>query len=440
MIESNRIEFKRELTKELDIEKEVVAFLNYKEGGIIYIGVDNNGNVIGVKDIDGDILKIKDRIRNGVSPSPMGLFDVTVEKIDEIDVIKIFVASGSEKPYYKTHYGLSERGCFIRIGTAAEPMTTQLIEKLYSTRVRNSLKNIRAPRQNLTFRQLHIYYESKGLQLNEQFASTLDLLTADGDYNYVAYLLADENSNSIKVAKYEGKDRNILISNKEFGYCSLLKATDQVLEKLNVENTVKSEITYRKRIDTPLWNERAMREIVINAMVHNDYYTNEVPPKFEIFSDRVEITSAGRLPIDMSQDDFFSGISSPRNKELMRVFRDVEMVEALGSGMRRILDVYDRSNFVFLDNFIRVAIPFAWLPSENDRLSGGLPERLSEELSNTAANILQMIIDDNHITKIMLAKKLGISATAVQKHLNKLKSKHLIKRVGSASHGKWEIG
>lgn len=58
----------------------------------------------------------------------MGLFDVTVEKIDEIDVIKIFVASGSEKPYYKTHYGLSERGCFIRIGTAAEPMTTQLIE------------------------------------------------------------------------------------------------------------------------------------------------------------------------------------------------------------------------------------------------------------------------------------------------------------------------
>lgn len=58
----------------------------------------------------------------------MGLFDVTVEKIDEIDVIKIFIASGSEKPYYKTHYGLSERGCFIRIGTAAEPMTTQLIE------------------------------------------------------------------------------------------------------------------------------------------------------------------------------------------------------------------------------------------------------------------------------------------------------------------------
>ena len=305
-------------------------------------------------------------------------------------------------------------------------MTTQLIEKLYSTRVRNSIKNIRAPRQNLTFRQLHIYYESKGLRLNEQFASTLDLLTADGDYNYVAYLLADENSNSIKVAKYEGKDRNILISNKEFGYCSLLKATDQVLEKLNVENTVKSEITYRKRIDTPLWNERAMREIVINAMVHNDYYTNEVPPKFEIFSDRVEITSAGRLPIDMSQDDFFSGISSPRNKELMRVFRDVEMVEALGSGMRRILDVYDRSNFVFLDNFIRVVIPFAWLPSE----------KTSEK---TSEKIIKLVLSNPYISISELAQEINISTRNIERNLQKLRDSNRIRRVGPDKGGHWEV-
>ena len=72
MTESNRIEFKRELTKELDIEREVVAFLNYREGGIIYIGIDDSGQAVGVQDIDGDMLRIKDRIRNGISPSPMG--------------------------------------------------------------------------------------------------------------------------------------------------------------------------------------------------------------------------------------------------------------------------------------------------------------------------------------------------------------------------------
>ena len=358
MIETNRIEFKRELTRELDIEKEVVAFLNYREGGIIYIGVDDAGKPVGVQDIDGDMLKIKDRIRMGISPSPMGLFDVTVERIDDVPVIKIFVASGSEKPYYKNKYGLSEKGCFIRVGSAAEPMTQGQIEDLYAHRVRNSLRNIRSPRKSLTFRQLHIYYESKGLKLNEHFMENLDLLTDTGEPNYVAYLLADENSTSIKVAKYAGTDRDVLVANNELGYCSLLKATDNVLDKLRVENNVSSEITYKRRIDSPLWDERAMREIVINAIVHNDYYTNEVPPKFEIFSDRIEITSAGRLPIGMTKEEFFSGISSPRNKELMRVFRDVDMVESLGSGMKRIMEVYPKKIFFFMDNFIRLTIPF----------------------------------------------------------------------------------
>lgn len=359
MIETNRIEYKRELTKELDIEKEVVAFLNYREGGIIYIGIDKSGKPVGVKDIDGDMLKIKDRIRTGVSPSPMGLFDVTVERIEDVPVIKIFVSSGSEKPYCKTKYGLSEKGCFIRVGSAAEPMPISMIDDLYAHRVRNSLRSIRSPRKNLTFRQLHIYYESKGLSLNEHFMENLDLLTDSGEPNYVAFLLADENNVSIKVAKYAGKDRDILIANNELGFCSLLKATDNVLDKLRVENNVSSEITYKRRIDSPLWDERAMREIVINAIVHNDYYTNEVPPKFEIFSDHIEITSAGRLPIDMTKEEFFGGVSSPRNKELMRVFRDVDMVEALGSGMLRIGKAYSPKRiFSFTTNFIKTTIKF----------------------------------------------------------------------------------
>ena len=366
IVETNRIELKRELTRELDIEKEVIAFLNYREGGIIYIGVDDDGTPVGVKDIDSDILCVKDKIRTGIAPSPMGLFDVTVEYIDDIPVIKIFVASGSEKPYYKPRYGMSERGCFIRVGTAAEPMTASMIDDLYAHRVRNSLRNIRTPRKNLTFRQLHIYYESRGLSLNDKFLENLDLLTDDGELNYVAYLLADENSMSVKVAKYAGSDRDELIANNEYGFCSLLKATDQVLDKLQVENNVSSQITYKRRIESPLWNERAMREIVINAMVHNDYYTNEVPPKFEIFADRIEITSAGRLPMGLSQTEFFNGVSAPRNKELMRVFRDVNMVEALGSGMARIRKAYSKKIYTFSENFIKTTVVFHTQKIEKD--------------------------------------------------------------------------
>jgi len=98
------------------------------------------------------------------------------------------------------------------------------------------LGKIKSHRQDLTFEQLKIYYEARGLKLNEQFASNLELLTEDGYYNYVAYLMADSNGTSIKVAKYDGLNKVHLIENNEYGYCSLIKATKSVLDKLELEN------------------------------------------------------------------------------------------------------------------------------------------------------------------------------------------------------------
>lgn len=134
MSETNRIEYKQELTKDLEIEKEVVAFLNYKEGGAVYIGIDKNGATFGVSDVDGDMLKIKDRLKNNILPSCLGLFDVVSERRDDKDLIKIVIASGAEKPYYIKKYGMSEKGCYIRTGTAAEPMPQKIIDDLFSRR------------------------------------------------------------------------------------------------------------------------------------------------------------------------------------------------------------------------------------------------------------------------------------------------------------------
>ena len=108
MIESNRVEFKSKLTE--DLEKEVVAFLNYREGGILYIGVDDNGKGIKLPNIDEVQLKIKDRLKNNISPSCLGLFDVIIENIDNVDIIKIIIATGSEKPYYIKKRGMSPKG------------------------------------------------------------------------------------------------------------------------------------------------------------------------------------------------------------------------------------------------------------------------------------------------------------------------------------------
>lgn len=93
--ENNRIEYKQLLTD--DLEKEAVAFLNYQEGGVIYIGVHKSGTPIGVDDIDGNMLKIKDRLRNNIMPSCMGLFDMTVENVDSKDIIKIHICQWNRK-------------------------------------------------------------------------------------------------------------------------------------------------------------------------------------------------------------------------------------------------------------------------------------------------------------------------------------------------------
>ena len=436
MIETNRIEFKRELTRELDIEKEVVAFLNYREGGIIYIGVDDNGQPVDIKDIDGDMLAIKNRIRDGILPTPMGLFDVTVERIDEKPVIKVFVSSGTEKPYYKKQYGLSPKGCFIRIGTAAEPMTQEQIDDLYTHRVHNSLKNVVSPRQDLSFAQLRIYYAEKGMQLNDNFLRSLDLLTDDGKLNYVAYLLADENGNSMKLSKYAGTDRYELISNNEYGYCCLLTATQKVLDKLDVENKVSSVITPTRRIDTPQWDRLAIREAVINAIVHNDYIYG-APSKIELFSDHLEITSIGRIPQGLSREDFFNGVSLPRNRELMRVFRDVEMVESLGSGMQRIMRKYTKDNFEFGDNYVRMIVQYNWV-DEVQKVT--VTERVTERVTESNEDkILRLISANPTITIPRMMDVLSLSDSGIRKIIRKLQQQGLLRRVDGRKEGHWEI-
>jgi ATP-dependent DNA helicase RecG len=118
----------------------------------------------------------------------------------------------------------------------------------------------------------------------------------------------------------------------------------------------KKGLIKEERINKRLWDSVTLREAIINAFVHNDF-SNEVPPKFELFPNRIEITSAGGLPDGLSQKEFFLGFSVPRNKELMRIFKDLGMVEQLGSGVPRILKSYGEDCFAFSDNFLRMTFP-----------------------------------------------------------------------------------
>lgn len=400
-METNRIENKEQLNE--DFEQEVIAFLNYKEGGIIYVGINKNGQVVGVEDVDLTQLQIKDRIKNNIQPSTLGLFDVTVETIDNKEVIKVIISSGTEKPYYLRKKGRTPEGCYIRVGSSKERMTERMIDDMYAKRIKNTLKEIDSPRQELTFNQLKIYYEEHGLKLNDNYLQNLDLLTSEGKYNYNAFLLADENNVSIKLVKYVGTNKLELLENLEFGNRCLITATQRILDRLDVENTTYAKIEYFGRKEQEKIDSKALKEAVINAIVHNDYsYGNS--PIIELYSDRIEITSAGGLPQELSQEEFLEGVTAPRNKELIRVFKDVDLIENIGSGVLRILDAYDKSCFKFMEHFLRVSFNYKENPFEYEDTaktkSSKLGSKKSSKLAVSEEQILQLCKTEKSLKEI----------------------------------------
>ena len=437
--ETNRIENKEQLNE--DFEQEVIAFLNYKEGGIIYVGIRKNGQVVGVQDADLTQLKIKDRIKNNIQPSTLGLFDVIVETIDNKEVIKVVISSGTEKPYYLRKKGRTPEGCYIRVGSSKERMTERMIDDMYSKRIKNTLKEIDSPRQELTFNQLKIYYEEHGLKLNDNFLQNLDLLTSEGKYNYNAFLLADENNVSIKLVKYLGTNKMDLVENQEYGYRCIITATQRILDRLDAENTVYAKIEYKGRKEVEMIDKAALKEAVINAVVHNDYsYGNS--PIIELYSDRIEITSAGGLPQELSQEEFLEGVTAPRNKELIRVFKDIDLIENIGSGVLRILDAYDKSCFKFMEHFLRVTFKYRENPfkynsknnvSADDTINGTL------KLSKNEQQILNLIINNNKITREEIATETKLSDRTISRAIRHLQDEKLILREGSKKTGYWKI-
>jgi predicted HTH transcriptional regulator len=436
--ESNRVEFKRKLNDRF--ERSVVSFLNYPGGGEILVGIDNDGSVAGVAQPDTEQLKIVDRIKNNIRPNTLGLFDVIHEHRAGKDILRVVVSCGMQRPYYIRQRGMAEDGCFIRVGSASQPMSEQMIERLLAKRQTASLQILPSPRNNLTFRQLKIYYEEKGLAVTDEFLRNLDLANDDGSLNYAAYLLADINGVSIKVAKYSGTDKYDLLENEEYGNRCLLTATHRVLERLEAENHTLAKIAYPTRIEKPLVDKTALREAVINAIVHNDY--SLAVPLVEIFSDRIVVTSAGGLVEGLSPEDFFHCRSMPRNRVLMRVFRDLELVESLGSGMTRILRAYDRSIFELTPNFLVVTFR---LPNEQtDRTKTA--RKPHENIAATArkpheigAAVLDALRADPSASTPSLAGILTVSRQRIRWQIDKLKKSGVIRHAGPAKGGHWEI-
>ena len=169
-----------------------------------------------------------------------------------------------------------------------------------------------------------------------------------------------------------------------------------MLDRLDVENTTYAKIEYFGRKEQEKIDSKALKETVINAIVHNDYsYGNS--PIVELYSDRVEITSAGGLPQELSQEEFLEGVTAPRNKELIRVFKDVELIENIGSGVLRILDAYDKSCFKFMEHFLRVSFKYKENPFEYDN-DKSKNDKINDKINNKEKHILNVLVDNENAT------------------------------------------
>ena len=433
VIEDSRNEFKLKLNDYF--EKEVIAFLN-TDGGNIFIGVDDDGNIS--NDLDNiDLLqrKIKDRIKDNISPSTLGLFDVIVNNYDGKKYIQVIVAKGNEKPYYIKGMGMTPESCFMRIGSSIQSMNMETIINLFSKRVRDNLKNIKSPNQNLEFKTLKIYYQEKGFEVNDNFLKKLDFYMEDGSFNYIAYLLSDNNSISIQFAKYAGSDVMNLIENEDYGFCSLIKATENILDKLKIENKTFTKIETPTRKEIKMFDYDAVKELVTNALVHNDW-SNGYSPKFEIFDNKLVISSNGGIQEGVNQEEFLEGFSNPRNPELMRVFRDLNFVEQLGTGIQRVLKVYPKDIFEFFSNHIRVTINFR----NNEFINQEEKNNYDYvNLNEIQKSILKLIMDKPNITQEELSNLLGVTIKTISRNFRVLIDNNYIKRNGANKNGYWQI-
>ena len=429
MIETNNVEFKRELNDEF--EKEVVSFLNSK-GGHIFIGINVDGSIYGVDNVDDLQLKIKDIIKDKIAPSPVGFFEIIPEAKNDKNVLHIIIASGNEKPYYLKKYGMCPQGTFVRIGSACVQLTEKQIFDLYSKRTRTSLINIISPMQDLTFTQLRIYYDEIGYQFTSNTYKQLNFLLETGEYNYLAYLLSDQNSLVFNVGKFKGDNVVELEEIKSYSNQSLIKTTNEIVDYIDKQNKTFTTITSSKRKEEKLFDSIAMREALINALVHSDY-TYENTPTFRIFDDHIDIISVGGIPEWLEQKEFLSGYMSPKNPQLMKIFRDLGFVEHMGTGIIRILSKYDESIFTFSTNFIKVSIPFNKIG--NNITNSKIPKNVTKRQSK----IMELIDRNTNITQDEIASIIGVSRYTIIREIKDLEEKNYLYRVGSNKTGYWKI-
>lgn len=336
--ESDSVELKSTVVS--DICKEIIAFANTK-GGTLYIGVANDGKVIGIENTDHVMLQLTNMVRDTIKPDVTMFVHYEVHEVDGRQIIVVTVQRGTDRPYYLGSKGMKPSGVYVRNGTSSDPATDTAIRKMIKDTDGDCFEDKRSLEQNLTFQSAAEQFAKRDVPFNATKMQTLGFISSDGIYTNVAMLLSDQCSCTIKAAVFAGRDKTNFQDRREFTG-SLFRQMEEVYAYLELRNQTRATIQGLVRIDNRDYPEEALREALMNSLVHRDY-SFSASTLINVYDDRIEFVSVGGLPDGIALEDILLGLSICRNQKLAAIFYRLKLIEAYGTGMPKIMKAYEGS-------------------------------------------------------------------------------------------------
>lgn len=431
MLENNNTEFKREFVDE--VKKTVIAFAN-TAGGKIYIGVDDDGSAVGVSDPDDVMLKCSNAIRDAIRPDITMFVNYSVETIANKQVVVIDVQRGTSIPYYLESKGIRPVGVYVRQGASSVPASETAILKMIKETDGDKYENARSIQQELTFNSAKKEFETDSVSFNEQTMRTLKLISDDGVYTNLGLLLSDQCPHTIKAAVFEGMNKFVFKDRAEFNG-SLLEQINSAYEYINRYNRTRSEFEGIHRIDIRDYPVEAIREALLNSVVHRDYAFS-ASILISIFDDRIEIVSIGGLVRGITKDEIFMGLSVQRNEALANVFYRLNLIEAFGTGIPKIFRLYEGFNvkpsIETSDNAFKIILPNT--VSAKEMISVAKPKR-----SLTDDDILQAFRRTGVVTRSGIEEYANVSQAGASRIVRRLLDEGKITKIGNGKSSRYII-
>ena len=253
-------------------------------------------------------------------------------------MICVRVQRGTARPYYLHSKGIRPEGVFVRQGASTVPASEAAILDMIKETSGDSYEAARSLEQQLTFEQASAFFRSRNVAFGPAQMRTLHLIGPDGTYTNLAFLLSDQCNHTVKLAVFEGSKKSVFKDRQELTG-SLLKQLEGTYGYIDRFNRTRAEFSGLDRVDIRDYPPEAVREALLNALVHRDYAFSG-PTLISIFEDRIEFVTIGGLARGIGLEDIRLGVSVLRNPNLANIFYRLRLIEAYGTGILRIHECY----------------------------------------------------------------------------------------------------